>query len=149
MLQSGIRGFANAVKRAAVKDKGFAEELVYIHGLRSDITPNSLRKLGLKGMFNNEGKLTKNGQKEVRRIIKELNLPKNATWDDAFASRSAVINYKKSVMEIPKTEIPKLKEFNIAEFKNLKLKPSELEVPKPSMKEIEGLMKKYHLNIDV
>lgn len=148
MLQSGIRGFANAVKRAAVKDKGFAEELVYIHGLRSDITPNSLRKIGLtEDIFGNGGKLTKEGQKEVRRIIKELDLPKNATWEDAFA---AIRRYKENLPKIPKLEIPKLKEeFNIEEFKNLKLKPSELEIPRPSMKEIEGFMKKYHLNIDV
>ncbi len=75
MIESGVRGFANAVKRLAVKDKEFAEELVYMHGIRSEITPNALKGI-TKDMFSRSGKLTQEGKKEVVRLIKELNLPK-------------------------------------------------------------------------
>ena len=146
MLQSGIRGFANAVKRTAIKDKKFAEELVNIHGLRSDITPKSLRKIGLtKDIFDNGGKLTKEGQKEVARISKELNLPQNATWEDAFA---AVRRSKENLLEIPKVKELKISEFNIDELRKLKLKTPKVEIPKLSMKEINEIMRKYHLDID-
>lgn len=63
MLKSGVQGFANAVKRFAIKDKGFAEELAFIHGIRSDITPNALKGI-TKDIFDKGGKLTKNGKKE-------------------------------------------------------------------------------------
>ena len=61
MLKSGAQGFANAVERLAVKDKKFAEELVYMHGIRSEITPNALKGI-TKDMFDKAGKLTKNGK---------------------------------------------------------------------------------------
>ena len=88
MLKSGAQGFANAVERLAVKDKKFAEELVYMHGIRSEITPNALKGI-TKDMFDKAGKLTKKGKKEVTGLMKKLNLPKTATWDDALAALRA------------------------------------------------------------
>lgn len=105
MLQSGIRGFANAVKRAAVKDKKLAEELVYMHGIKSEITPNALRGI-TKDMFDKGGKLTEKGKNEVTRLIKELNLPENATWEEALGA------LRRSKENLPKIEIPKLPKFD-------------------------------------
>ncbi len=99
MLESGVRGFTNAVKRFAVKDKKFAEELVYMHGIRSEITPNALKVI-TKDMFDKSGKLTEKGKKEVARVIKDFNLPQKATWDDAFSALKA---WKDS---LPKIKIP-------------------------------------------
>ena len=105
MLKSGIKAFANSVKRTAVKDKKFAEELVYMHGIRSEITPKAIKGI-TKDMFDKGGKLTEKGQKEVAEIIREFNLPQNATWDQAL---EAMIHFKDSLPKVPKLEIPKLK----------------------------------------
>ncbi len=108
ILKAGIRGFANAVKKTAVNDKKFAEELVYMHGIRSNITPNALRKSGLtKDLFDKGGKLTQKGQNEVKGIIQDLDLPKNASWYDVF---KAIRKYKDA---IPKLEMPKFPELKI------------------------------------
>ena len=117
MIESGVRGFANAVKRLAVKDKKFAEELVFMHGIRSEITPNALKGI-TKDMFSRSGKLTQEGKKEVVRLIKELNLPKNATWDEALAAAKA--SKEKVKQLIPLTKLPELK------FKNFNKKINEI-----------------------
>ncbi len=105
MLQSGVRAFANAVKKTAIKDKKFAEELVYMHGIKSEITPKALRGI-TKDMFDKGGKLTEKGKNEVTRLIKELNLPENATWEEALG---ALRRYKEN---LPKIEIPQLPKFD-------------------------------------
>ena len=104
MLKSGIKGFANAVKRTAVKDKKLAEELVYMHGIRS-YTYIYFKGI-TKDMFDKGGKLTEKGQKEVAKIIREFNLPQNATWDQAL---EAMRHFKDSLPKLPKLEIPKFK----------------------------------------
>ncbi len=88
MLESGVRGFSNAVKRLAVKDKKFAEELVYMHGIRSEITPNALKGI-TKDMFDKGGKLTEKGKKEVEGLLERFNLPQNATWDNVLEAIKA------------------------------------------------------------
>lgn len=116
MINAGIKGFANAVKRMAVKNKEFAQELVFEHGLRGEITPNNLRKIGIVGgkydkpqMYNEAGKLTKSGKAEVLRVAKDLNLsPTKATWDDAL---EAIGKSKKDRIELPK--IPKVKNLSL------------------------------------
>ena len=121
MLESGVRGFANAVRRAAVKDKKLAEELVYMHGIRGEITPNALKGI-TKDMFNKSGKLTESGRNEVAHVMKEYNLPQTATWDDALAAIRALkgkavkiphikdLGVVKSVQgfNFPKLELPKM-----------------------------------------
>lgn len=121
MINAGIRGFANAVKRMAVKNKEFAQELVFEHGLRGEITPNNLRKIGIVSgkygkpqMYDEAGKLTKSGKAEVLRVAKDLNLsPTKATWDDAL---EAIGKFKKDKIELPK--IPKVDlSLNLDKFK--------------------------------
>ena len=129
MLESGVRGFANAVKRLAVKDKKFAEELVYMHGIRSEITPNALKGI-TKDMFDKAGKLTEKGKKEVTGLMRELNLPKTATWDDALAAVRAykekvamnIKSIKMKLNEIPNAIVKKIAPGNDA----LKLSPLDL-----------------------
>lgn len=93
--EAGVRGFANAVGRMAVKDKEFTQELVFRHGIRGEITPTALKGL-TKDMFDASGKLTEKGSKEVNRLIEEFNLPKNATWDQII---QAVSESKKAIKE--------------------------------------------------
>ncbi len=109
-IKSGIRGFANAVKRTAVQDRKFAEELVYMHGIRSEITPKSVRVL-TKDMFDKGGKLTQRGTNEITRTLQELNLPQNATWDDIF---EALRHFKVNVPKIQRInpETVKLQSIN-------------------------------------
>lgn len=104
MLESGAKGFANAVKRLAVKDKKFAEELVYMHGIRSEITPNALKGI-TKDMFDKSGKLTEKGKKEVKGLMERLNLPKNATWDDALAAVKASKDKSAAAIKLKLNEI--------------------------------------------
>lgn len=85
--EAGVRGFANAVRRMAIKDKGFCQKLVFNHGIRGEITPNALKGL-TKDMFDASGKLTEKGSKEVSRMIEEFRLPKNATWDHILQALS-------------------------------------------------------------
>ncbi len=91
-LKSGIKAFANAVRREAVQNKKFTEELVYNHGIRSEITPNALKGI-TKDMFTPAGKLSESGSNEVKSIIKEFGLSQNATWSDIL---SALVNIKKN-----------------------------------------------------
>ena len=131
MLESGVRGFANAVKRFAVKDKKFAEELVYMHGIRSEITPNALKGI-TKDMFDKAGKLTEKGKKEVTGLMRELNLPKTATWDDALAAMK--VSKEKVAMNINSLKM-KLNEIPNAIVKkiapgNYDLKLSQLDLTK-------------------
>lgn len=129
VLKSGAQGFANAVKRLAVKDKKFAEELVYMHRIRSEITPNALKGI-TKDMFDKGGKLTEKGKKEVAGLLERFNLPKNATWDDALAAVRAskeklaakikleplkMPDLSKVAKKIQSTEIPKF-EFSKIDF---------------------------------
>lgn len=121
MLESGARGFANAVKRLAVKDKKFAEELVYMHGIRSEITPNALKEI-TKDMFCKGGKLTEKGKKEVAGLLERFNLPKNATWDDALTAVRA--SKEKLAAKI------NLKHLNIPDFSKVAKKIQGTEIPK-------------------
>ena len=129
MLKSGVRGFANAVKRLAVKDKKFAEELVFMHGIRSEITPNALKGI-TQDMFSKSGKLTQEGKKEVVRLIKELNLPKNATWDEALAAAKASKEKVKQLIPLTDLQELKFKKFNINEINKtlLDIMPKERKI---------------------
>lgn len=90
ILQTGIKALSNATNRLAVKDKAFAQELVFLHGIKGKITPKALKESGItKDMFGATGKLTESGKKEVTRMIKGLGLKDNATWDDIYASLKA------------------------------------------------------------
>lgn len=96
MLKAGVKGFANAVRRMAVKDKKLAEELVFMHGVRSEITPKALKGI-TKDLFEKGGQLSQKGKAEVTNIIKDFNLPANATWEDAL---KALSEYKRNIPKI-------------------------------------------------
>lgn len=105
-LKSGVKGFANAVKRLAIKDKKMAEELVYMHGIRSEITPNALKTI-TKDMFDSTGKMTDVGRKEVQGLLERFKLPQNATWDDILqavrkSKEETAAKLKKLIDNIPK-----------------------------------------------
>ena len=89
-LESGAKGFANAVKRFAIKDKAFAEELAFIHNIRSEINPKSLKPL-TRDKFDSAGRMTEEARQQIASEIQELGLPKTATWEDIL---SAVRNAK-------------------------------------------------------
>ena len=102
-LLSSARGFANAVSRRAIQDKRFAQELVFMHGVRGNITPKTLKGI-TKDMFNASGKLTKPGATEVQRVISETGLSQNATWDQII---EAVAKMKQhAVAKIEKLSLP-------------------------------------------
>ena len=107
MLESSARGFANAVKRLAVKDKKFAEELVYMHGIRSEITPKALKGI-TKDMFDKGGKLSEKGRNEITRLIEEYKLPQNATWDDALAALKASKEKLAAQIKVKPIQMPKI-----------------------------------------
>ena len=84
-LRSGLRLFTRALKTAATKDNAFAKEFAEACG--NNITRKAVRKFANQGvckyrMFNILGRLTRHGKKEVRMLLTDFNLPKNATWDD-------------------------------------------------------------------
>lgn len=94
-IQSTIRGLSNAVKRFAVKDKKFAEEIVY-SPLKGEIS-KALKQV-TKDMFQKNGKLSQSGKNEISSVIKELGLSKSATWDDILLAT------KKSKENLPKLQ---------------------------------------------
>ena len=94
-ILSTARGFANAVNRQAVQDKQFAQELVFRHGLRGDITPKSLQGI-TKDFYDKSGKLTEQGKQELQRVLKEVGLTENATWDEVL---QAIIKSKNEAFE--------------------------------------------------
>lgn len=94
-LESGVQGFANAVKRFAIKDKAFAEELAFIHNIRSEINPKSLKPL-TRDKFDSAGRMTEKARQQLAFEIQELGLPKTATWEDIL---SAVRNTKQRLAE--------------------------------------------------
>ena len=119
-LESGAQGFANAVKRFAIKDKAFAEELAFIHNIRSEINPKSLKPL-TKDKFDSAGRMTEKARQQLASEIQALGLPKTATWEDIL---SAVRNTKQRLAERCKELSVELKmpEFNkTKECPNLKM----------------------------
>ena len=117
MLTSNAKGFAKAVNRFAMKDKRFAEELVYNHGIRGQITPKALKGI-TKDMFDASGNLTDAGKKQINELMNTYKLPQNATWEDAL---QALRKYKDSLPEIklPKLEIMNLKSVNFKELQKI------------------------------
>jgi len=113
-IESTVRGFANAVRRAAVRDKNVAQELVFKHGIRGEITPNALKGI-TKDMFDATGKLTEKGKKELQSVMERTGLPANATWDQVFEAviksknelakkiESAIISTEETVKNFQKT----------------------------------------------
>ena len=108
-LESGVQGFANAVKRFAIKDKAFAEELAFIHNIRSEITPKALRQI-TKDMFDKAGKMTESGRQEIQEIISSHGLSKNATWEEILQA----VAQRKQQMRVKLVDIPVVKALNIA-----------------------------------
>lgn len=117
MLTSNAKGFAKAVNRFAMKDKRFAEELVFNHGIRGQITPKALKGI-TKDMFDASGSLTNAGKKQINDLISTYKLPQNATWEDAL---QALRKYKDSLPEIKlhKLDIVKLKSVNFEELQKI------------------------------
>lgn len=105
-LLSTARGFANAVNRQAVKNKNFAQELVFNHGIRGEITPKSLQGI-TKDMFDSAGRLTQKGEAEIQRVISETGLSQNATWDQIL---EAVGKQKEQIAKRIECELNKLKD---------------------------------------
>ena len=104
-MEATAKGFANAVKRLAVKDKDFAMELAFLHNIRSEITPKALKQI-TKDMFEKGGRLTEKGRQEVSRVIQENGLTKKATWDEvlqAVRERKKAIKEKLAAILLPKT----------------------------------------------
>ena len=99
-LLSTAKGFANAVGRRAVQDKQFAQELVYQHGIRGNITPKNLKVI-TKDMFDASGKLTERGATEVQSILSETGLSQNATWDQII---EAVAKMKQNAVPVAKID---------------------------------------------
>ena len=112
--KSGIKAFSNAVNRLAIKDKAFAEELVFRHKIRGEINPNALKQI-TKDMFEKSGKLTTKGQQEVNHLIERFKLPKNATWDDILAA------LKSSKAEVIAKVVTPIKTLDIPKFDKSKL----------------------------
>lgn len=73
-----IRQYANAFNKSAIESKAVANRLANL-GVRSNVTPNVIKKLTKDMMFNNSGKLTKEGREEIAYGLRESGLPKNAT----------------------------------------------------------------------
>ena len=111
-MEATAKGFANAVKRLAIKDKDFAMELAFIHNIRSQITPKALKQI-TKDMFDKGGRLTEQGRQEVSRVIQESGLSRNASWDEVL---QAVVERKRAFQaklaeKLPKLEFPKINKF--------------------------------------
>jgi hypothetical protein len=116
-LEATAKGFANAVKRLAVKDKDFAMELAFLHNIRSEITPKALKQI-TKDMFEKGGRLTEKGRQEVSRVIQENGLTKKATWDEvlqAVRERKKAIKEKLAAILLPKANISKVCKNDILE----------------------------------
>lgn len=112
-LEATAKGFANAVKRLAVKDKDFAMELAFLHNIRSEITPKALKQI-TKDMFDKGGRLTESGRQEVSRVIQDSGLAKNATWDEvlqAVVERKRAFQAKLAEIKLPKLEFTKINKF--------------------------------------
>lgn len=142
-LKSSAKWFANAVKRLAIKDKKMAEELVYMHGIRSEITPNALKTI-TKDMFDSTGKMTDVGRKEVQGLLERFKLPQNATWDDILqavrkSKEETAAKFKKLIDGIPKkSKVIKVPdEVVMAEAKTYKPLP---ELPSKFLNKIQNFM---------
>lgn len=119
-LLSTARGFANAVNRQAVKNKNFAQELVFNHGIRGEITPKSLQGI-TKDMFDSAGRLTQKGEAEIQRVISETGLSKNATWDQILEAvgkqKEQVAKKIELVLAELKETTTEVKKFDIEKFR--------------------------------
>jgi len=105
-ILSTARGFANAVNRQAVKSKEFAEELVFKHGIRGEITPKALEGI-TKDFYDKSGRLTEQGRKEIQEVLRNTGLTEKATWDEVL---QAVIKSKQEAAKRIELELAKLKE---------------------------------------
>lgn len=86
-IKATTKGLANAMNRFAVKNKDFAEYLVYEHGLKGNVTPKFVTKAIGKaaGGWDKSGKVTQQGISQIKKLLNEWELPSNASWDDIFA----------------------------------------------------------------
>lgn len=120
-LLSTARGFANAVNRQAVKNKNFAQELVFNHGIRGEITPKTLQGI-TKDMFDSAGRLTQKGEAEIQRVISQTGLSKNATWDqilEAVGKQKEQVAKKIELVLAELKDVPtNVKKFDFEKFKD-------------------------------
>ena len=86
-LKSGIQGFTNAINRMVEKHPGYEK----LHGIEQNLIDgkikNNFARTLSDDMFDASGKLSEDGQKNLKNIISEFGLSVKAKWDDILESK--------------------------------------------------------------
>lgn len=81
-ISASLGNYTEAIQHQAIRNKQFAQELVFHYGLEGEITDSFVQGIvstKTHEFFDPNGRITKFGQQEIRRVTQGLGLNPNAS----------------------------------------------------------------------